>query len=214
MRRPCIAWMFFCIVSVLLAGSAYAASTTDSALQTDNDAQLDMGAAVIDELSATGDGGAAILQTIQAMFNVTASQIKALRAENLGYGEIIILLSIAQSMPGGISDATIASVLALRQGAPVMGWGAIASSMGVKLGTLVSAVEKAGHDANKVTTRGQSGAHRDGGAVAGTTNGGAAAVSLGGGTTGVARGGHNSGPAALSTDGTVFAAPPNSVRPR
>jgi hypothetical protein len=45
-------------------------------------------------------------------------------------------------MPGGITDANIDKILAMRQGRPAEGWGEIAKNLGIKLGPVLSEVKK------------------------------------------------------------------------
>jgi hypothetical protein len=82
--------------------------------------------------AASGDN-AAIIQAIEAQFKVTNVQIAALRSDQLGYGEIVILLGLAAQEPGGVTPTSIDEVLAVRQGPPVMGWGQIANQLGLTL---------------------------------------------------------------------------------
>ncbi len=49
---------------------------------------------------------------------------------------------LARSLPGGITDANVQKIMALRQGPPVMGWGKIAGDLGLKLGKVQSNVHK------------------------------------------------------------------------
>ncbi len=121
---------------------AFVASASGQVV-TDQERQLDTQAATMDSLSGSTSGGTQAAVSIETLFNVTAAQVSALRADKLGYGEIVILLSLAQQMPGGLTADNIASVLATRQGPPVMGWGAVARSLKLKLGDVLSDVNRA-----------------------------------------------------------------------
>lgn len=79
---------------------------------------------------------------IKDTFGVTDEQISGLRARNMGYGEITIVFSLAQKMAGGITSDNVNQIMTMRQGPPVMGWGQIAKSLGLKLGEVVSGVKK------------------------------------------------------------------------
>jgi hypothetical protein len=70
---------------------------------------------------------------LAAKFGVDQSEIAALRSEKLGYGEIDHTLTLAERMPGGITDENVGAVLEMRQDQK-MGWGQIAHSQGTTLG--------------------------------------------------------------------------------
>ncbi len=83
-----------------------------------------------------------IVQRIEKEFNVDRSVIDGLRSKKLGYGEIAIVLSLADKLPGGITDANVDTIMSKRQGPPKEGWGKIAKDLGLNLGTVLSRVEK------------------------------------------------------------------------
>ncbi len=133
------------VILMALAGaiSFVFIASVSAAGQAVSDAQLSKDAAILDDQATNAKGSAAIVQTIESMFNVTKDQIDALRADRLGYGGIVILLSLAQSTSAGVTPDSINQILALRQGPPVLGWGQIAEKPGLNLGKVVSAVAKA-----------------------------------------------------------------------
>ncbi len=89
--------------------------------------------------AAAASAQAQPIQNLETTFGVTAAQISGLQSQGLGFGEIAVVLSIASRMTGGITDANIAAIMALRQGTPPMGWGQIAQSVaGTSLGGIVS----------------------------------------------------------------------------
>jgi len=135
-RRSIVISLLAGILCTVLAAGASAQAATDQ------ESQLDSDSTTLSNEGSSDTGAAAVAQTIETMFGVTADQVTALRADNLGYGEIVILLSLAQTMTGGLTTDNINSVLAIRQGPPVVGWGKIARDMGLNLGTLVSGVVK------------------------------------------------------------------------
>ncbi len=93
-----------------------------------------------------------VVDRLKAEFKVEDIRIQSLRDQKLGYGEIAIVLALAQKMPGGITDANVLAIMTLRQGPPVMGWGQIAKKQGLKLGAVVSKVKKIGTSARKQFT--------------------------------------------------------------
>lgn len=112
-------------------------------------------AAVELEKEAGGGGADAVAGRLKAEFGVDDARIEGLRGQKLGYGEVGIVLSLAQGMPGGIDDANVQKIMALRQGPPVMGWGKIAKELGLKLGPAVSKVKKASAEARKEKAAGK-----------------------------------------------------------
>ena len=104
----------------------------------------------LNDTTAKPDGEKAVVKKLAAEFKMSEAQIAALRVGDIDYGEIAIILSLSQKMPGGATDANAQKVLALRQGPPVVGWGEVARQLGVKLGKTVSQVKKMSNDANRV----------------------------------------------------------------
>lgn len=70
-------------------------------------------------------------------YKVDDARIQSLRDKKLNDSEINKVLAIAEKMPGGITDANVNTVVGLRQGPPVMGWGQIAQKQGFKLGSVM-----------------------------------------------------------------------------
>jgi hypothetical protein len=119
------------------------------AVETKEEKGLQKESSEIDATASTEKGGAVVVQRLEKEFGVTDAQIQALRDQKLGFGEIAIVFSLAQKMTGGITDANISQIMALREGPPVMGWGEIAKKLGFKLGPTISAVMKVNKEAGK-----------------------------------------------------------------
>jgi len=103
----------------------------------------------LNDTAAKPDGEKAVVKQLAVEFKTTESQVQALHGRKLGYGEVAVVLSLAQILPGGAADANTQKVLTLRQGPPVMGWGQVAQQLGTKLGKTVSQVRKAANNANR-----------------------------------------------------------------
>lgn len=86
-----------------------------------------------DEEAGTPAGAQRVTQRLATEFNVPAEQVTSLREEGMGYGEIHHALSLAEQMPGGITDANVDQIVTMRQ-EQKMGWGRIAQELGTKLG--------------------------------------------------------------------------------
>jgi hypothetical protein len=113
---------------------ALLAPASSGAAPSKDEANLMREAARLEKTAASPPGETAVVKRITKDFGVGADRVQALRSRGLGYGELAIALSLAQKMPGGMTDANIEKVTALRQGPPVLGWGEIAKQLHVKLG--------------------------------------------------------------------------------
>lgn len=73
-------------------------------------------------------------ERLEKEFSVSDARIDSLRKQNLGYGEIRRVLSMAKQMPGGINDENINKIMELRQGdgKHKEGWGNVARDLGLK----------------------------------------------------------------------------------
>ena len=123
---------------VLLVCLGAAGAETPSKVEKNMDKEI----ARLDRTASTPDGETAVVKRIEADFKVSESQVRALREQNLGYGEIVVVYSLAGAMPGGASGSGVERVLAIRQGPPVISWGQVAEQLKTKLGRAVSRVKK------------------------------------------------------------------------
>lgn len=103
----------------------------------------------MDKDAAKPEGEKLVTEKIKTEFKVDDARVQGLRDQKLGYGEISIALSLARELPGGITDANVQKIMALRQGPPVMGWGKIAKDLNLKLGPVVSRVKRMSADVRK-----------------------------------------------------------------
>ncbi len=101
---------------------------------------LQAAAASVDQQASQTEGQQTVISRLESRFNVDAARIDGLRSQSLGFGEVAIVLALAQKMTGGITDANVQSIMAMRTGTPTMGWGEIANKLGEKLGPVVSQV--------------------------------------------------------------------------
>lgn len=111
--------------------------------------KLDKASMEVEDDAGKPEGGAVVVDKLKAEFGVDEARIQGLRDQKLGYGGVSIALSLAQTMPGGITDENVQKIMTLRQGPPVMGWGKIAKELGLKLGPVVSKVKKVSAEARK-----------------------------------------------------------------
>ena len=121
-----------------VAGSRAAADDRPSR----DEQKLESTAADLDKDASEPAGEKRVEEKLEARFHVGDKRIDALRARKLGYGEIAIVLALAQKLPGGINDANVSKIMAERQGPPVMGWGRIAQKEKVSLGKVLSDVHR------------------------------------------------------------------------
>ena len=138
---------------ILLAGGLIGVTLSIVPALADNVAkeeqQLEKAATSLDQTSSEPQGAKEDAQRLETTFGVDQTRIDGLRSQNLGYGEISIALSLAQKMSGGITDANVQSIMAMRTGNPPMGWGAIAKQLGEKLGPIVSQVNDVSHESHQ-----------------------------------------------------------------
>ncbi len=139
MRRTKLIMPVVALLGMVLAAQAFANGSSEMATRLNKDVTT-----MNSGTSGGSSGTSAVVSALEMTFNVTADQIAALRAQDLGYGEIAIVLSLAQTMSGGITQDNINAVLALHTSDK--GWGQVAQAMGVNLGSVVSSVEKAEKD--------------------------------------------------------------------
>lgn len=114
-----------------------------------DEARLEQAQKSIDQDTAA-NGQATQVQTLATEFKVAPSMVEGLRANQQGWGETTIELTMAQRLSQSdpktyptLTDA-LNKIEALR--AEKMGWGKIAHTLGFKLGPVVSRVERARHD--------------------------------------------------------------------
>ena len=86
-----------------------------------------------DHEATSPDGAQQVRERLAAKFDVQEARISSLRDEGLGYGEIDHALTLADRLPGGITDENVDHVLDMRQDQH-MGWGEIAHDMDTTLG--------------------------------------------------------------------------------
>ncbi|MFA6434987.1 MAG: hypothetical protein WCW52_09860 [Elusimicrobiales bacterium] len=136
---------------LMLAGLFLCAAAVPAFAQgkSKDDKKLEAGAVELDKSAAGPEGQQRVADRIKTEFGVDDARVQSLRDTNMGYGEISIALGLAQCLPGGITDANVQKVMALRQGPPVMGWGKIAKDLGLKLGPVASKVHKMSVEARK-----------------------------------------------------------------
>lgn len=141
MRRSAIIGLC-CLLPLLFSGAAAADVSKD-------ERNLEREVKRLNDTAAKPDGEKAVMKRLTVEYKTSEAQIQALRDRKLGFGEVAAVLSLAQSLPGGASDANVQRVLALRQGPPVLGWGKVAQQLGTKLGATVSQVRKTANNANR-----------------------------------------------------------------
>jgi hypothetical protein len=129
-------------LSLAVVGAAWAAESRD-------ETSLRKESAAINTTSGNAEGEKLVTQRLEKDFSVSGDQILGLRDKKMGYGEIAIVLSLSQKMPGGATDANIQQVMTMRQGPPTMGWGQVAKQLGTKLGPAVSQVRNVHREVNR-----------------------------------------------------------------
>src|SRR5512143_3860535 len=134
--------VLFTFLSLVFGGIAGAESSKD-------ERNLEREAKRLNDTAAKPDGERAVLKELSTTFKTGEPAIRSLRDRTPGYGEVAIVLSLAQTLPGGATDANVQKVMALKHGPPVMGWGQVARQLNVKLGRTVSQVRKTANNSNR-----------------------------------------------------------------
>ncbi len=133
----------------LLAGGAPAAAPSK------NEKNLEREAVKLDRTASTPKGEQAVLKRIVRDFQVSRDRVASLRQKDLGYGGVVIVLTLVRNMPGGLTDGNIEQVLTLHDGPPETGWDDVARKLGVKLGKVVSQVKKVNNEAHRAMKQAQ-----------------------------------------------------------
>ncbi|MDA8245107.1 MAG: hypothetical protein M0025_13425 [Elusimicrobia bacterium] len=142
-------------MSLLLAGLLLGAALPVLAQsKSPDEKKLDKSSLTMDKDAATPEGEKAVAARLTEEFKVDAARVQGLRDQKLGYGEVGIVLSLAQKLEGGITDANVQKIMDMRKGPPVQGWGEIAKQLGLKLGPVVSQVKKVSAAAHREAAAG------------------------------------------------------------
>jgi len=118
------------------------AGTIGAAASSKEEKNLEKEMARLDRTAGTPDGTQAVRKRIESVYRVSASQVQALRDQNLAYGEIVAVYTLAGRMPGGLTEAGVGKVLAIRRGPPGKSWGQVADQLNTKLSKAISQVKK------------------------------------------------------------------------
>ncbi len=141
---------WFAVLTALFFVFSVSAARADD---TKDEKRLETKAAEINKIGSEGRGEKAVTERLEKEFGVDDARIKSLRDKNLGYGEVAITLSLAGKLPGGITDENVNKIISMRQGPPMAGWGKVAKELGVKLGPVISGVEKIRSETRKELKR-------------------------------------------------------------
>jgi hypothetical protein len=133
---------FACLI--LIASLALGSSL---ALAKDTEKDLKDAARKIDKAAASPEGAEKVAKSLSEKFSVPPATIREFRAQKMGYGEIGILLALSQATGKTPSEL-------LQRFKSGEGWGKIAKSEGVKLGPVISAVEKANPPSSAAKSKG------------------------------------------------------------
>ncbi len=130
------------VLSFTMLNAAWSAESRD-------EKSLGKEATEINTTAGSDHGQKVVVGRLETEFGVTDSQIQSLRDQKLGYGEIAIVFSLAQKLPGGITDANISQVMTLREGPPTLGWGEVAKKLDLNLGSTISQVMSVNKDTER-----------------------------------------------------------------
>ena len=124
-----------------ILGMLFAFYPISNAYSEPNDEQeLKQESSDVDHEAQEQDGPKKVTERLKGQFNVDDQRIQSLRDKNLGYGEIGIVCSLANQLPGGINDSNVNKIMDMRQSGDKKGWGEIAKSLNLNLGKVKSEV--------------------------------------------------------------------------
>src|SRR5438876_552308 len=92
----------------------------------DNDNAFSDSVTAVDTEAQTEEGKKGVIERLKKRFHIDEGQIQDLRDKHLGYGEIGIVYSLAEHMPGGIMEQNINQILELHRSGDKPGWDKIA----------------------------------------------------------------------------------------
>jgi hypothetical protein len=130
------------IILLLIMNFIASAGLAGAATLSKEEKNLEKEMARLDRTAGTPDGTRAVRNRIESAFKVSASQVQALRDQNLAYGEIVAVYTLAGGMQGGLTEAGVGQALAIRRGPPAKSWGQVAEQLNTKLGKAISQVKK------------------------------------------------------------------------
>jgi len=103
----------------------------------------------LERTAASPEGEKAVIKRIAADFKVPEDAVRSLRASSLGYGDIVIVYTLARTLPGGITEGNVRKVVADRQGPPVRSWSEVAKLARTKLGKAVTQLKKISNESHR-----------------------------------------------------------------
>src|SRR5437879_10036487 len=154
-------WLALVVLMIGLVAGQAAAQDVDAK----GDKELTQRTQKIDKGAADRDGGRVTAKIVDewkgtkfkfdpnsAPRELTAQDVRDLRAKKLGYGEISILLALTAKQPNAATAKSLNEILAMRQsGEGGSGWGKLARDLGYKnLGSVVKSVKATEKDVTKV----------------------------------------------------------------
>lgn len=104
--------------------------------------ELEREASRIDAAEIREHQGLEISWRLKEKFGASLAQMDALRRQQLGYGEIAIIISMADQLPGGVDDENIQRIVELRRNEERRSWGNITQELGVRLAHVIQEVKE------------------------------------------------------------------------
>ena len=102
-------------IFLIMAVFASVCITTMAVAKTAEENRLEKVAALLNHSVRQSQGEHAIVQLLKKEFNVDQTMINYLQMKKMGYGEIAVILSLAQQMPDRIAEITVDRILSMRQ---------------------------------------------------------------------------------------------------
>jgi hypothetical protein len=97
--------------------------------------------AYLNNLGRTQSGERSLSQSLESRFAPGPGQIAALRRQQMGYGDISVVLATASRLRGGISKHNIERIVSLWKNPRSGSWGKIIRALGVRVDRVVLQIE-------------------------------------------------------------------------
>ncbi len=143
-QRRKILSLLAAVFLLLFSASMATAKATSTAK---DEKKLTSEISLIDKDASMPKGDLAVTDRLSKEFKITGDQIKLLRDQGLGYGEIAAIYAFGDKMSGGVNDSNVSAVMSERK--TNKGWDMIAKDLNVDLGHVAGKVKSIEKDVYK-----------------------------------------------------------------
>lgn len=126
-------------------------SMTSAETASKDEKKLTVGITMLNSDAKLPAGEKVLIKQLTDEFDVKKDKISSLKGKNLSYGEIAVVLALADKMDGGVSDANINRVAGMKPSS-ASGWSKVAKNLNVDIADVadkVSSIEDNAHSGIK-----------------------------------------------------------------